>query len=147
MSDINKSPSEPAVSHAQAETHQVLNQPTSLTPFNSWHSDTILQYWTQQFGGGFAANKLAAYGELCGGVLAEAGFLANKYKPEFHSHDRFGHRIDEVRFHPAYHQLMHAAIEHGLPSAPWLNPAAGAQVARAALVYQHMQADAGSNKH
>lgn len=131
-------------SGAQAETHQVLNQPTSLTPFNSWLSDNTLQYWTQQFGGGFAASKLAAYGELCGGVLAEAGLLANKYKPEFHSHDRFGHRIDEVRFHPAYHQLMQAAIEHGLPSAPWVNPAPGAQVARAALVYQHMQADAGS---
>ncbi|HEX5792498.1 MAG TPA: isovaleryl-CoA dehydrogenase [Rheinheimera sp.] len=144
MSDINKSPPGPAVSHAQAETHQVLNQPTALTPFNSWHSDSTLQYWTQRFGGGFAATKLAAYGELCGGVLAEAGFLANKYKPEFHSHDRFGHRIDEVRFHPAYHQLMQAAIEHGLPSTAWVNPVPGAQVARAALVYQHMQADAGS---
>lgn len=126
-----------------AETHQVLNQPSSLTPFNTWHSDACLQYWTGRFGVAQSAD-LAHYGSLCGGVLTEAGFLANKYKPEFHSHDRFGHRIDEVRFHPAYHQLMQSAITYGLPSAPWVNPGKGAQVARAALVYQHMQADAGS---
>lgn len=128
---------------SQAETHQVLNQPSSLQPFNSWHSDSTLQYWANRFGATNSAD-LASYGGLCGGVLAEAGFLANKYKPEFHSHDRFGNRIDEVRFHPAYHQLMQSAVVFGLPSSPWLNPAAGAQVARAAMVYQHMQADAGS---
>lgn len=128
---------------AQAETHQVLNQPASLLPFNTWHSDGTLQYWSQRFGVTNSAD-LASYGGLCGGTLAEAGFLANKYKPEFHSHDRFGNRIDEVCFHPAYHQLMQTAITYGLPAAPWLKPGAGAQVARAALVYQHMQADAGS---
>lgn len=128
---------------AQAETHQVLNQPASLLPFNTWHSDGTLQYWSQRFGVTNSAD-LASYGGLCGGTLAEAGFLANKYKPEFHSHDRFGNRIDEVRFHPAYHQLMQTAITYSLPAAPWLKPGTGAQVARAALVYQHMQADAGS---
>ena len=128
---------------SQAETHQVLNQPSSLQPFNSWHSDSTLQYWANRFGATNSAD-LASYGGLCGGVLAEAGFLANKYKPEFHSHDRFGNRIDEVRFHPAYHQLMQSAVVFGLPSSPWRKPAAGAQVARAAMVYQHMQADAGS---
>ncbi|MDX1391688.1 MAG: acyl-CoA dehydrogenase family protein, partial [Rheinheimera sp.] len=131
------------VPSSQAETHQVLNQPSSLTPCNSWLSDSTLQYWSHRFGVSQSAD-LASYGALCGGVLTEAGFLANKYKPEFHSHDRFGHRIDEVRFHPAYHQLMQSAISYGLPSAPWVNPGKGAQVARAALVYQHMQADAGS---
>ena len=128
---------------AQAETHQVLNQPASLLPFNTWHSDGRLQYWSSRFGVTNSAD-LASYGDLCGGTLAEAGFLANKYKPEFHSHDRFGNRIDEVRFHPAYHQLMQTAITYGLPAAAWLKPGAGAQVARAAMVYQHMQADAGS---
>ncbi|WP_166838323.1 isovaleryl-CoA dehydrogenase [Rheinheimera pleomorphica] len=128
---------------AEAETHQVLNQPSSLTPFNSWLSDSALQYWVSRFGAAHSAD-LASYGNLCGGALAEAGFLANQYPPEFHSHDRFGNRIDEVRFHPAYHQLMQAAITFGLPSAPWVKPGKGAQVARAAMVYQHMQADAGS---
>ncbi|HCP54079.1 MAG TPA: DNA alkylation response protein, partial [Pseudomonas sp.] len=58
------------------------------------------------------------------------GFLANENKPVFKSHDRYGHRIDLVEFHPSYHQLMSAAIEHGLPSAPWTEPRDGAQVAR-----------------
>jgi len=126
-----------------ADTHQVLNQPSSLTPINSWLSDNTLQYWANRFGVTNSAD-LASYGGLCGGVLFEAGVLANKDKPEFHSHDRFGNRIDEVRFHPAYHQLMQSAVVYGLPAAPWVKPGAGAQVARAAMVYLHMQADAGS---
>lgn len=53
----------------------------------------------------------------------QAGFLANAHKPEFSSHDRYGHRIDLVEFHPAYHELMRTAVEHGLPSLPWAEPA------------------------
>lgn len=48
-----------------------------------------------------------------------AGFLANENKPQFVSHDRYGHRIDLAEFHPSYHELMRTAIEHGLPSLPW----------------------------
>lgn len=73
-----------------------------------------------------------------------AGFLANQHKPEFHSHDRYGNRVDLVEFHPAYHELMRAAIEHELPSLPWTDPRPGAQVARAGLSYLHSQAEAGT---
>ncbi|KEZ72441.1 acyl-CoA dehydrogenase, partial [Pseudomonas syringae pv. syringae FF5] len=52
--------------------------------------------------------------------------------------------IDLVEFHPAYHQLMSAAIEHGIPSLPWTYPQPGAHVARAAMSYLHTQADPGS---
>ena len=74
----------------------------------------------------------------------EAGFLANQNKPVFVSHDRYGHRIDLVEFHPAYHQLMRTAVEHGIPSLPWTHPQPGAHVARAAMSYLHSQAEAGS---
>jgi len=60
----------------------------------------------------------------------------------FNSHDRFGHRIDEVDFHPAYHQLMTIALEHGLHSSPWTHPGAGAHVTRAAKYYMHSQVEA-----
>ncbi|MDX1678575.1 acyl-CoA dehydrogenase family protein [Arsukibacterium sp.] len=129
---------------AQPETHTVFNQPAALTPYNTYLSDLTLQYWTARFEGDYANARLRDYGALCGGELAEAGILANRYLPEFHSHDRFGNRIDEVRFQPAYHQLMQAAISAGMHALPWTAPQPGAHVARAALVYQHMQADAGT---
>ncbi|MCY1181557.1 putative acyl-CoA dehydrogenase AidB [compost metagenome] len=76
----------------------------------------------------------------------QAGFLANAHKPEFSSHDRYGHRIDLVEFHPAYHELMRTAVEHGLPSLPWAEPRPGAHVARASMTYLHSQAEAGSGR-
>lgn len=129
---------------ALAETHVVSNQPPPLDGLNLWRADLALQQWTRHCGGAWAEARIDAYGALAGGPLMAAGFLANRHKPLFHSHDRYGQRIDEVEFHPAYHQLMRTAVEHGLPSLPWNDPGAGAQVARAAMVYLHMQADAGS---
>src|SRR5262249_24654268 len=57
--------------------------------------------------------------------------------------DRFGHRIDEVEYHPAWHALMRVAVEHGLHAAPWREPGAGAHAARAAAVFVLTQAEAG----
>ncbi|WP_434679534.1 acyl-CoA dehydrogenase family protein [Pseudomonas sp. R1-18] len=127
-----------------AETHDVTNQPPPLDGANLYRIDLPLQAWTQRFGAGWAAPRIDAYGALAGGPLMEAGFLANKHKPTFESHDRFGHRIDLIEFHPAYHQLMSAAIEHGIPSLPWTDPQPGAHVARAAMSYLHTQAEPGT---
>ena len=130
--------------HQYAETHQVSNQPPSLDGANLYRLDLPLQQWSQRFGAGWAQAQLDSYGALAGGPLMAAGFLANAHKPEFHSHDRYGHRIDLVEFHPAYHQLMRTAVEHGLPSLPWAAPQPGAHVARAGLTYLHSQAEAGT---
>jgi putative acyl-CoA dehydrogenase len=70
------------------------------------------------------------------------GRQANEHKPEFHTHDQYGNRIDEGRFHPAYHQLMAMSIENGLHSSHWTDPVAGAQVARAAHFYLQSQVEA-----
>src|SRR5690606_14017798 len=59
------------------------------------------------------------------------------------SHDRYGHRIDRVNYHPAYHNLMRMALREGLHSAPWTDPRPGAQVVRAAKHYLHAQVEAG----
>ena len=129
---------------AFAETHEVSNQPPSLDGINLYRADLPLQEWTRHFGGGWAQDRIDAYGALAGGPLMAAGFLANENKPVFKSHDRYGNRIDLVEFHPAYHELMKAAVEHGLPSLPWTDPRAGAHVARAAMTYLHSQAEAGT---
>jgi putative acyl-CoA dehydrogenase len=127
-----------------AETHEVFNQVPSLDGANLYRLDLPLQEWTRRFAGGWAEDKLHAYGALAGGALMQAGFLANENKPVFKSHDRYGNRIDLVEFHPAYHELMRIAVEHGLPSLPWTDPRAGAHVARAGLTYLHSQAEAAS---
>lgn len=127
-----------------ADTHVVTNQPPPLAGVNLYRLDLPLQEWSQRYGAGWAQARIDAYGELAGGPLMEAGFLANQNTPVFASHDRYGHRIDLVEFHPAYHQLMRTAIEHGLCSLPWTDPQPGAHVARAAMSYLHTQAEAGS---
>ncbi|WP_313055695.1 acyl-CoA dehydrogenase family protein [Pseudomonas lopnurensis] len=128
-----------------AETHEVTNQVPPLDGANLYRLDLPLQQWVRRYQGGWAEQRLDAYGRLAGGPLMAAGFLANENKPVFRSHDRYGHRIDQVDFHPAYHELMRTAIEHGIPSLPWADPQPGAQVARAALMYLHNQAEAGSS--
>ena len=128
-----------------AETHEVLNQVPPLDGANLYRLDLPLQDWVRRYRGGWAEPRLDAYGALAGGPLMAAGFLANENKPVFKSHDRYGHRIDLVEFHPAYHELMGAAIAHGIPSLPWTDPQAGAQVARAGLMYLHNQAECGSS--
>lgn len=127
-----------------AETHEVTNQVPPLEGANLYRLDLPLQQWARRFGAGWAEARLDAYGALAGGPLMAAGFLANENKPLFKSHDRYGHRQDLIEFHPAYHELMRTAIEHGLPSLPWAHPQAGAHVARAGLTYLHSQAEAAS---
>lgn len=130
--------------HQFAETHEVFNQVPSLDGVNLYDLDLPLQQWQARYQAAWAAPRLQAYGALAGGPLMVAGFLANEHKPQFHSHNRHGQRIDLVEFHPAYHQLMQTAIEHGIPSLPWTEPRAGAHVARAGLSYLHSQAESGS---
>ncbi len=126
------------------ETHEVFNQPTALDPFNAYDGDQALQHWVGVFQGDWHQAQLSEYGERCGSDLFEAGFAANKYKPEFKPHSRFGERIDQVDFHPAYHQLMDAAIQAGHHSLPWKEKKMGAHVARAAIEYMHSQAEPGT---
>lgn len=126
------------------ETHAVFNQPGPLEPYNAYQSDTALKHWVKVFEADWHRDALDEYGEKVGSSLYEAGFAANKFKPEFKSHDRFGKRIDQVDYHPAYHQLMDSAIAAGHHSLPWTNRRMGAHVARSALAYMHTQADPGS---
>ena len=75
--------------------------------------------------------------------MIEWGFQANQNKPTFRTHDRYGRRVDEVDFHPAYHKLMETAIVNGIHALPWTETRKGKNLYRAALFYMQSQVEAG----
>src|SRR6056297_3551668 len=130
---------------AHAETHEVFNQPPPLQDFNSYQQDTPLVDALRYAGGTWGEAQVSELGALLGqAAWIERGFQANENTPVFHSHDRYGHRIDRVDFHPAYHELMALAIEHNVHALPWNAPQPGAHAVRMALNYLHNQNEAGT---
>ena len=126
-------------------THEVHNQPSPLAEHNAWEIDRALREAVEREGGGWAGDPLSAYGELVGGELRELGRLANENPPRPRIFDSYGHRLDEVEFHPAYHELMCQAMAHGVHAFSWRHAhRPGAHVARAALLYLSTQSDPGT---
>jgi putative acyl-CoA dehydrogenase len=122
----------------------VVNQAPLLVDYNLFKTDGVLVEALEREGAGWARARLEEFGRLTGTEEAiRWGFQANENPPLLHTHDRFGHRIDEVEFHPAWHSLMRLSIEHGLASLPWTEPKQGAHVARAALMLLASENEAG----
>ncbi|MCW5637691.1 MAG: DNA alkylation response protein, partial [Rubrivivax sp.] len=127
-----------------ADTHEVVNVSHELVDYNAYLQDAALREAVQREGAGWAEAALTGFGRLTGSAdYLELGVQANRNPPKLDTHDRFGNRVDLVRYHPAYHQLMKTAIEHGLHSSPWTDPRTGAHVARAAHTYLQTQVEAG----
>jgi len=125
-------------------THEVTNQPPPLEGYDVFGADAALAEGVEREGAGWAADDLHALGRLAGSPEAIGwGFEANRHPPELRTHDRFGHRVDEVRYHPAYHELMQVAVGHGLHGAPWAVDRPGVHVARAAGFMTWSQVEAG----
>ncbi len=124
-------------------THEVLNQPEPLKGRNLYTIDKALQEALHREGGEAFADEVEHYGSIAGGELMEIGFEAEEYPPRLHTHDRFGHRRDEVQFHPAYHRAMALGVAHGLTSLTW-SGRPGGRIARSAKIYLHYQTEAGS---
>ncbi len=115
-------------------THEVFNQVPPLAGHDTADDPALLDGLFRE-GGGWAAEEIHELGRIAGSEQAqEWGRLANEYRPVLRTHDRYGHRIDEVEFHPAWHELMRVAVGHGLHAAPWAGRA-GSHVARAAKFY------------
>ena len=124
--------------------HEVLNQPPPLADYNLFSTDRALREAVAREGAGWACAQIEEYGRKVGTAEAiEWGVLANEYPPVLHTHDRYGHRRDEVEFHPAWHHLMRLAVEHGIHNLPWARPRPGAHVARAALAMLASENEAG----
>jgi hypothetical protein len=127
-----------------ANTHVVENMPPILENYNMFAQDEILKDCVLRGGAKWAMPDLTAFGRLCGSAEhINLGIEANRIKPVLNSHDRYGQRIDQVDFHPAYHQLMAASTQQGLTGSPWAAPKTGAHVRRAAGCYMLTQVEAG----
>jgi putative acyl-CoA dehydrogenase len=125
-------------------THEVLNQPPPLAGYDLYDADPVLAQALHREGAGWAEDEVRALGVLAGGPEAIAwGEAADANPPVLRTHDRYGRRVDEVEFHPAWHRLLATAVEHGLHAGPWRDPRPGAQVARAAGFYLWTQVEAG----
>ena len=129
-----------------AATHGVRNQPPPRVGHNELAEDAALSEAVAREGAGWALPGLGALGRLVGDPSwQERGRLANAHPPELVTHDRYGHRRDEVRYHPAYHELMAVAVARGLAASPWAPGApAGAHVARAARYVLWPRVDSGT---
>ena len=127
-------------------THEVTNQPPPLVGYDASDDPAFLAALDafRPADAEAAVARLREIGRLAGSEHAqEQGRLANEYPPKLRTHDRYGHRIDEVEFHPAWHDLMATAIGHGVHAAPWQDRRPGSHLERAAKFYVWGQADAG----
>ncbi len=134
----------PVLASVKSATLEVLNQPPARVNYNLFSTDAVLASALDREGAAWARARLVDFGSQVGSEeVIRWGFQANENPPVLRTHDRFGHRIDEIDFHPAWHELMRLSIEHGLASLPWADPKPGAHVARAALLFLASQNEAG----
>ncbi|HET7445950.1 MAG TPA: acyl-CoA dehydrogenase family protein [Solirubrobacterales bacterium] len=125
-------------------THEVANQPPPLVDFDVFAADLPLSEAVRREGADWAEERIAAVGAYAGSARAqELGRLANENGPKLKTHDRYGNRVDEVEFHPAWHELLGKAVEFELHASPWEDPRPGAHVARGAAFMCMSQAEAG----
>ncbi|HUE34939.1 MAG TPA: acyl-CoA dehydrogenase family protein [Mycobacterium sp.] len=117
-----------------SDTHVVTNQVPPLENYNPATSAVLIEALIRE-GGQWGLEEVNEVGALAGSREAQRwGELADRNRPVLHTHDRYGHRVDEVEYDPAYHELMRAAIGHGLHAAPWADERPGAHAVRAAMM-------------
>ncbi|WP_297700395.1 acyl-CoA dehydrogenase family protein [Mycobacterium sp.] len=115
-----------------SDTHVVTNQVPPLEDHNPATSAVLIEALIRE-GGQWGLDEVNEVGALSASREAQRwGELADRNRPILHTHDRNGHRVDEVEYDPAYHELMRTAITHGMHAAPWADERPGAHVVRAA---------------
>ncbi|MFJ7013643.1 acyl-CoA dehydrogenase family protein [Streptomyces albogriseolus] len=127
-------------------THTVTNQVPPLVQYDVFGSDRALVEAVERHLTAEAREdglaELSALGHTCGSAqVQEWGVQANENPPRLRTHDRYGHRIDEVDFHPAWHRLLGKGVSAGLTAA-WGRP--GGHVRRAAAFLMWTQVEAGN---
>jgi putative acyl-CoA dehydrogenase len=134
----------PSVAADGYATHEVMNQPTPFVGHNAFTGDRLLGEIAGREGIGWAGALLAEAGTTVASArVADLARDANRHVPELRSHDRFGHRIDEIAFHPAWHELMSLAIGQGTHALSWTAERPRAHVARGMLSYLWNQGESG----
>jgi putative acyl-CoA dehydrogenase len=128
----------------QLPTHTVTNQPPPLVDWDLWDTDAALRESVLRAGGADAAGRAAAFGRIVGQAdVAELSRQANEHPPILRTFNRYGQRVDEVEFHPAYHELFDLAATAGVHNAPWAGEPGGSHVTHAALEYLFGQIEQG----
>ena len=108
------------VESSRGATHVVLNQVPAYEDVDLFETNAALRDAVRFNEPSLATDGLSALGRVAGSAgMQRHARLANLHTPTLHAHDRFGHRIDEVEFHPSYHVLLGAALQHRLHGAPW----------------------------
>ena len=124
-------------------THEVTNQSQPLQGINLFKANRALRDALAWHAPGLDTSRLSALGAEAGSAaMQNHARLANTHTPVLHSHDRYGHRIDEVEFHPSYHVLLGSALHHGLHGSPWV-AGPGAHIERAAAFMLFTEAEPG----
>ncbi len=124
-------------------THEVTNQVPSIVGHDITTFPALVEGLLRE-GAAWAEPEVRELGLLGNSEQwQETGRLANEHPPVLRTHDRYGHRVDEVEYLPQYHDLMRTAVTHGLHGSPWADPQVGAHVARAAKVLAWGVTDAG----
>ncbi|EAA9719895.1 isovaleryl-CoA dehydrogenase [Salmonella enterica] len=128
------------------QTHTVFNQPAPLNNSNLFLSDGALCEAVSREGAGWDSDLLSSIGQQLGTAESlELGRLANAHPPELLRYDLQGQRLDDVRFHPAWHLLMQGLCANRVHNLAWEEEArAGSFVARAARFVLHAQVEAGT---
>ena len=108
----------------------VLNQPPPLRGYNMYETNVPLVEALKREGAAWADERCRQIGDDLDGELDELGRVANENPPKLKTHDRYGNRIDEVEFHPAWHELMRRAIGSAAHSLPWIESRPGGHTAR-----------------
>ncbi|WP_447954066.1 acyl-CoA dehydrogenase family protein [Sphingopyxis chilensis] len=129
---------------ADLDTHEVTNQPPPLGNGNLFADDAAFVEAVKRAGGAQYARRLSRLGRRAGSAeVLEWGEAANRHAPVLERFDAYGRRINEVQFHPAYHQLMALGLENGIAAAAWDGRPAG-HVLHAAISFILGQVDAGT---
>src|SRR3954451_4038499 len=125
-------------------THEVLNQPPPFEDQNIFELDIALQEALTREGGSWGLDRTRDLGAVAGSAEAIAhGRRANTNLPVLRTHDRYGHRIDDVELDPSWHWLLRIGVEREITSLPWRDPKPGAHVVRGGMFMLWSQVEAG----
>ena len=132
-----------AVGHGTT-THEVLNQPPPLTGHNALEADLALSEALLREGGQWGLERAHEVGALVASEEAlEHARRAQRNIPVLRTHDRYGHRVDEIDYDPSMHWMLRAGVERDLNTLPWNEPRPGAHVVRAGMFHLYNQLDTG----
>ena len=125
-------------------THEVFNQVAPLVGHDP-SADPALRDGLRHATTAIDPGTLRELGVLVGSEwTAQRRRDADVHKPVLRTHDATGRRIDEVEFHPAWHELMAAGTEHGVHAAAWADPSPDAHLLRTARYFLWTQAEMGT---